>query len=365
MRKMTAVFFYVCFFSQLKAVAAEHSFMLPSVVGRSIKQKFMEFLESSKTTTSFRKEQKNIVASKSVSSVMKILKDPVEKSLLAFKSRDKPPVGGKNMTVTLYGKRAFFWNRGIKTNLKLRSRFYLESYGPNQQRVERSSTMAKKGFLELKLKNPELRYLNVSSKIRLKVKDEDIQKLYQLASRGKSLSPLKEKIKSYQPVSEHGSLEALFVIMNFLYKIDRKFVSPMYAVSYERSSYELTEEEYMRQRKYRFLKKKNLGKVNYQITIDENVKGYYLSLEKILKEDLSSYLTKKITTEKTYHYPKDSLCLEIKKPVDVEMLEGRKRSTVHQQLEDEIVGVIMNHVNTYPGFTRLKGKLGHVRMHFQ
>ena len=360
--KITPILILYGFILTNPCVAKNHSFSLTSTEGKQLLKLFLPQLEQ-KNTTAFRQEQKNVVSSSLILPLIEKIKAPKTKDdRFFFKERNPSPKGKQNMTLTFYGKRAFFFNNTIKSNVKLRARFYLE--GEHQEEkliITRSSKMPQEGFLELKFKNPGPDYLNISSKIRVKIKDNDLMALYHAAKTNGSFYQIQQSVEQSNPSSHKQKIQTLFAMIKILYLKDPDFVSPMFAISYERFAYEFIEEDYTFKKHSFSLRKKKLGPVSYQLTIDQNVTSYLPSLLNMTKYGLSDYMISKIKDETSYHYPKNSNCVEIKKPMLIEQLKSKQKSKPHRWIEQYLVYPVMRHRQTVKGFKKSAGKLGHIR----
>ena len=343
-------------------------FKINSSHGRLLVEKLKNSIEK-KSTTSIRKEQKTVTHAAHLHERLQWLQDPFKKNRLfkknkrmaiVFTTRDFAKSGYKNVTFTFYGKGAFFWNLGIKTKIKLRARFYLQKNIIDGS-YERSDEMTSHSFLELKVKNPSPNELNSVNKYRVKIEDSDLLQLFFTKEEDieKNLQQIKDRLLEQADVKKIKMIEAMFSVIDDLTATDNKFIKPQIAISYERTAKKYLEEKY--RSKKGLIKRTSFKDMEYQLTLDQNIKGYKLSSN--FMDDCSSFLVffEKNKDNYVYEYPKDSIVVEIKVPLSVANLDPKSYSTVHKRIQDEFIASVFTQEALYPGFLLNKGKASHFK----
>lgn len=322
-----------------------------------------------KSTTSLRREQKTVTFATHLHERLQWLQDPFKKirilkknkiMAVVFSTRDHAQNGYKNITYTFYGKGAYFWNLGIKTKIKLRARFYLQENIANGS-YERAKALESLSFLELKVKNPSPEELNSVNKYRVKIEDRDLLEL--INTEKEKTSEVLAKIKNNTLNKVQGKktemIETMFLVIKDLATEDNKFIEPQLAISYERTAKKFLEEKY--KSKKGLLKRKFYKDMEYQLTLDQNIKGYKLSRGFM---DNSSNFLEFFQNNKNnflYQYPHDSVVVEIKVPLSVANLNPKEYSPIHRRIHDEFINSVFTQEALYPGFRLNKGKAGHLK----
>ena len=343
-------------------------FKINSSRGRILVEKLKNSIEK-KSTTSLRREQKTVTHANHLHERLEWLQDPFKKKrflkkgkklAVVFSTRDHTKSGYKNITYTFYGRGAYFWNLGIKTKIKLRARFYLlESLDDGH--YERPEQMSSYSFLELKIKNPSPSELNSVNKYRIKIEDNDLIKLINAEGDDviTSLNAIKEKAIKESEGRKHFMIEAMFSAIDYLLEIDPKFIKPQFAISYERTAKKFLEEKY--NAKLGLFRKKSFKDMEYQLTLDRNVKGY--KLEPNFIDDSLGFIDffQRSKDHFTYEYPEDSVVAEIKVPLAIANLDPKAYSTIHKRIHEGFIRPVFTQEALYPGFRIGKGKAGHFK----
>ena len=343
------VFFAI---SSIRINAHEISFTEGSKIIKSL------LSELGQTTTSFRSEEKTVLKKSLFKKAYSNFTTHCNDKRLKTSQRDVTIKDGKNATFTFYGKRIYFYNLGIKTNIKFRVRFYLatDKVGEKFFLVNNETLY---GFIEIKIKNPNPSLRGISVKTRLRISESLIKKLCQLNPKNinydSQLNLLKKEILNQN--KDTDKVDNFFSLLSILTKINSNFKKPLNAISYERRSLKIEEEKYKKNNK---LIKKNLGKIEYQLTIDENIKSYKSKALLDNTHSLSYYFKNLAKNDMIKAYPQDSLVVEIKTPTNVFLLNDKKRSQPHKNLQKHLFYPIMNSSYVYPGFKKNKGKRHHM-----
>ncbi|MBF0361329.1 MAG: hypothetical protein HQK49_09970 [Oligoflexia bacterium] len=235
---------------------------------------YVDYLTKSQktfSTTSLRKEHKSTLSNSNWEKIVRRLKtkESVDDIPINLTLRDIPSLHSKNYTFTFYGKKARFQNDSIKTKIKLRARFYLESKegatlrnGKEIKFVKRSLTTAKEGWLELKIQNPTPNTQLAVNKYRIMISDKDLIKLFSMDSSSNIFSQFIEELRFKAKENKQNDPSTVDAMLNVIKKIaikDNEFIHPKLAISYERFAYQFNEKD------------KN-GKIfNHQITMDKDV----------------------------------------------------------------------------------------------
>ncbi|MBC61500.1 MAG: hypothetical protein CMP11_03505 [Zetaproteobacteria bacterium] len=285
---------------------------------------------------------------------------------IQFLPRDTCPAGAKNVTFTFYGKSVGLGVAGLDSSIKLRARFYLQ-VDPRLARknISRAEGVEDSLFLELKLKNPSVTELGISKKYRIKIKDADLLSLYSLKPKSQSFSKdvkdLLEKVKSYQDKSQYKMTHLIFDQIRLIAKSDENFIKPYLAISYHRSAYKYIEKDYPLKKKFYFLTTKKKD-IEYQLTIDENIKGYSPK-PKHFKNGFLDYFNDLKDKDLIYQYPQNVSVVEFKQPILVAKKSKDEMSTTHLFIKSKIIDKLFREAKTARGFLLGKGKLHQIRKH--
>lgn len=346
-------------------------FKINSSYGRVLVEKLKSSIDK-KSTTSLRREQKSVIPAETLHERLEWLQNPFrlksflkkpKKYAVVFANRDEIEKGYKNITYTFYGKGAYFWNLGIKTKIKLRARFYLQENTENGD-YRRPEQLNSYSFLEVKIKNPSPEELNIVNKYRVKIEDSELLKLINTDAKTKDivLKKLKRKILENSAGKKAKMINAMFEVIADLAAKDAKFIKPQLAISYERTAKKYLEEDY--KAKLGLLKRKHYKDVEYQLTIDNNIKGY--RLKKGFMDTYEQFIDFFNNNKEhyIYQYPQDAIVVEIKVPLTVANLKEKSYSPVHNRIYNEFISQVFTEEALYPGFRLNKGKAGHVRRIF-
>jgi hypothetical protein len=316
--------------------------------------------ELGQTTTSFRSEEKTVLKKSLFKKAYSNFTTHCNDKRLKTSQRDIALENGKNATFTFYGKRIYFYNLGIKTNIKFRVRFYLATDDIGKDFfLANNETLY--GFIEIKIKNPSPSLRGISVKTRLKLNEALIKRLCQLNPKNphydRQLNLLKKDMLNENQNKDTDKVDKFFSLLRTLSKINSNFKKPSNAISYERRSIKIEEEKYKKDNK---LIKRNLGRIEYQLTIDENIKSYKSQALFDNTHSLAYYFKTIAKRDMIKTYPQDSLVVEIKTPTNVFLLNDKKRSQPHKALQKYLFYPIMNSAYVYPGFKKNKGKRHHM-----
>lgn len=360
-------------------------------------------------TTSCRQEQKSVLPSEIWTQILEKLQnyqdDQHDIHGIVFKNRDEVAKdGGINLTFTFYGKGAKFENHGVSTKVRMRARFYLVAIPEIRNaageivrafKVIRSPITNHKGFLEIKIKNPSPQEENSVNKYRLVIADEDMIALFHANSRDASfpqiIEDLKAKAKSITFEGKKGAIakndpklvDEFFAQLSKLATKDPAFLSPQFAISYERSGLSLEEQDYpvpirkevKKSFHWPFSKKKfkeeiSKKRIEYQMTIDKNVNLHTpiipSELPIALSDPKEDWIAKHLYPESgTFNarYPANAMVLEFKDPAPVAYFPSRKRSATHNVLYQEIIAKMKSDIMA--NFEVTRGKAGHFSKYYK
>ncbi|NRA44375.1 MAG: hypothetical protein HRU09_05400 [Oligoflexales bacterium] len=343
-------------------------FKINSSYGRTLVEKLKNSIER-KSTTSVRREQKTVTYVSHLHERLELLQDPFKKKRLfkksktiavVFTTRDQTKPGYKNVTYTFYGRGAYFWNLGIKTKIKLRARFYLLENLENGV-YERPEQMASYSFLELKIKNPSPAELNSVNKYRVKIEDTDLIKLInsEVDDISSVLVYLKDKALSQAQGKKIDMVNTMFSVIDELATIEPKFTKPQFAISYERTAKKYLEEKY--KAKIGLLKRKSFKDMEYQLTLDQNIKGYRIPSKFMSNSSSFIEFFQGNKDNFNYQYPEDCIVAEIKVPIAIANLDPKACSAIHKHIYEGFIKPVFNQESLYPGFRLNKGKAGHFK----
>lgn len=318
------------------------------------------------TTTNLRIEQKNILETKQVEN---ILAPFLKKNLtphhkkVSFTSREQTSEDHTNSTITLYGKKIFFWNHHIKTNIKLRARVYLSKKNDDRD-FKRIPLLKNNFFLELKIKNARPCEFNVSRKYRLLISNDDLKFLYQINSRDLSfasqLRQLKNHIESANPEKSKEEINTFFSVLEQLARIDQDFIRPIFAVQYTRQAYKFVDSFYYK-RKF-FMKKWPKDKIEYQVTLDQNIKVYKINAKKLHQQSFDAYLTENLKDNLIYEYPKDLYFVEFKAPLVTLNRHYQKHSFSFKTVKKNLLIPLFEILKSHGKYKKNKGKLASIAL---
>jgi hypothetical protein len=321
----------LCFFIAQNIFASEISFSEGEYVVRKVLQGV-----GKSSTTSLRFEEKTVVSEVNILGILDRFNEKSQGLKLSVEKRDKEQELSKNATFTFYGKKLFFYNLGIKTTIKFRMRFYLLSH-PDTVGFERSDYS---GYLEIKVKNPSALYQGVSIKNRIKLADEDLLKFCQLVGDTRGF---KERMaEKTQDQNKKHKIENFFNLVEFLSAIDQDFTRFNFATSYERSSLKIIENK----------KKFKKQKIEYQFTMDRQVKSYLVNID---FSDIFSFsdFFKKAKPSKVI--PDQAVVVEVKIPVAAESLSKK-----YNDLKEVLFDPVLDKSIVYSSFKQGKGKYYHL-----
>lgn len=277
---------------------------------------------------------------------------------VVFNSRDQKSTGAKNGTFTFYGKGMFFWNLGVKTKIKLRARAYLQLFPDH---TERSKITANSFFLELKVKNPDPNKPGSVEKFRAKILDQDLLALYQLDPDSQNFVPklrdIENNVIALDP-EKAVMVSKMFYVIYQLAKVRTGFIRPLYAISYTREAKEFTEQDYRRRKLFG---KKRYKEVQYQFTVDENIKGFLPKFDPANPFDLTKYVTTNKEADLAYAFPSDAVSVELKVPQMVADFQTKEMSFFHRKFAETAISALSDPNNRVEGFASDRGKIGHFR----
>ncbi len=308
------------------------------------------------STTSCRKEQKSVIHK----SLFPLLVKKLDDKSIKLHSRDNHPSGGRNITLTFYGKKAVFENDGVKTKIRFRIRFYLqriESHNSqsdsstkeidddlfdeisgtiSNKKILRSIITDKLGFIEIKIKNPSASEVNGVIKLRMLLNDNLINKLISEDFSEEDL------LKFSHPKNKASEASAIINIIRELSKIDPQFSSPQFGISYERDTFQIRDNFY----------EEEGHKVDYQMTLDSKIEYHK---PKLPLSNIEDYLDSKSEIS----YPLDSKAFEFKDPYPIAGRDRSGMSPLHRVLLETFVDETQSEKNMFPGMKKNKGKAGH------
>ena len=154
-----------------------------------------------------------------------------------------------------------------------------------------------------------------------------------------------------------GAIKSFFNLMKILSEVNSGFTTLRFATSYQRESIKIIESKYKQRR--RFLKK-NLGSLEYQLTMDKYIRSYLINVDMAENFNFTKYFRQDIRRQVGCQYPDNSVVMEIKTPAIISLLSDRRKSKTHLILKKELFYPVMSHLNLYPGFKKDKGKFYHL-----
>lgn len=308
-------------------------------------------------TTNLRVEEKNILDIKQINTYLKpFLGEGPTKRKVQFSFRDKKLKNQKSLTQTIYGKKIYFWNDRIKTNIKLRARVYLKQ--KKSGAFKRIKKLKHLFFLELKLKNANPSERNVSRKLRFLVSDKALERLYRANPKSPSFSlelkKLGASLLETNPKKTKQEVEKFLRAVKKFTRIDPEFVKPLYVVEYSRVGYKLGEN---------YEHKNLLGKtldqkeIEYQVTMDKDIKIYKIDESRFLNSGLKQYIKKEIKQDLLYQYEDNLRVIEFKYPKLIQDRSYQRHSSVYKELKKHFAFPLFEHINPYGNYERNKGKL--------
>jgi hypothetical protein len=315
----------------------------------------------SEDTTSNRKEIKNVIPLPLLDEAFTRLKKPgiaptslvstipVLTKGITFEDRDTPPPAGRYATYTIYGRGLAFANQGTTTKIKLRARFYLTTTSP-ESIFSRSKNFENSAFLEVKIKNPTADEENIVHKYRIKIRDQQILRLFRLDPRHplyvSQLHALKHEIKGSVDPKNKYLVGMIFDAIEQLSKESPLFIRPSFAISYERQALKYLEN----------------NEREYQITVDKEVRGYRVPQNLSAADfDFSSYFLSQANADRIVAYPDNSRVTEIKIPALASQIANKDQSAVLKKISNDFIGPIFKQTSTLTGFRLNRGKAGHFK----
>lgn len=325
------------------------------------------------TTTSCRKEQKSVIPQKIWEEIVAKLLEKRKSTFMKknkvppieLASRDKLPEGGTNGTYTFYGKGKKFMNQGIPTKIRMRARFYLNIFDKKNDGTEivRSGATKDKAFLEIKIRNPSPKEINSVNKFRIMIKDEDLLRLFKANPKNEEefSALIDDLIANSEKLPENKDqmkmVKTLFKTIFDMARRNPDFIKPVLGVSYERRGYSYTEKKYPLSRADR--KAFGGSEVEYQITVDSNLRGYLPKL-KDFKKGLNFEKYFQESSKDTFgHYALNATVIEFKDPQPMSNFPLKKMSPIHRFLYKELVHKMHDPENVIKGYTPNKGKASH------
>jgi hypothetical protein len=335
------------------------------------------------STTSFRKETKATVPGPALAKVMKELEaGKPEKGVapLAFRSREKVESELPHGNFTYYGRAAGFRNDGgRKTAIRMRVRMYVGFQG-NFTQVTRSPEAANLAWLELKIKNPNDQEPDGVHKYRINLEDKDILKLFRANPADANFSAVIQELKAnaiglHMETNTEKKVNGIFNAIEALARKEPSFIQPLFVTAYARNSYSYTQTDYeislppvTKKKKfsnlwghlgsqYKLQEKKKV-KAEFQITIDNHVRGYKAQ---VFPEDtvleIQRYFNPGFKGQ-VVNYPENAVVIELKEPGDVSQLRASQQSATHLWIKSKLIPFMtLEHL---PNFLVNRGKAGHL-----
>ena len=310
-------------------------------------------------TTTLRMEEKNILRQKDVQKHLKpFLNESTKKDHIHFELRDASLKKKRSKTTTIYGKKIFFWNDTVKTNIKLRARVYSQKLPDGS--YQRIKKLSDRFYLELKVKNATPDEFNVSRKYRFLIKDTVLKNLYSLDPKlpnfEKELRKIGAKIKKENPKKTDKQLEIFLRTVIKFTEIDEEFIKPLFVVTYSRKGYKF-EEKYKGRKHIRKKKREEVQTVEYQITLDENIRVYEIDQETFKRKTVEKYLNKYLKKYPLFKYDEELCFIEFKSPMKAQNKSYQKHSHYYKQLQHDFFTPLFEIINTYGEYEKNKGKL--------
>jgi hypothetical protein len=299
-----------------------------------------------KSTTSSRKELKSAI---SVNVWNKIF-DKIKNGPLKIFTRDAVDEYYSNSTFTYYGKKVVFKNNGVKTNFKMRIRYYIKLPKNEGDPILRADQTSTKGWLEIKIKHPSLEEKFGVLKLRALLPDEHLNALVTLDPNSLEFAELILKIQREAPLNPKNNSAEVMALTDTIFemaKIDKKFARPKLAISYERTAYAFNEADDSIYSEF--------GNVQYQATLDENI-VYYSTKNQGQDVDLDVVNYYNNSSRIVATYPDGILALEFKDPFPIANFGRQDRSKAHNFYYDNLVDVM--HDEAAEGFKLNRGKFG-------
>lgn len=338
----------VCILSpclQAEEIDAEHGKRIIQNLSAAIKE----------DTTSLRQEFKSVLNEDVYQSVLNTLTNGAQiedGKHLDFKLRDENVPNAKNATYTFYGKSLFFKNGAVETSIKLRARFYLEM--SNDGSVNLSPVIGSGAFLELKIENPAEDLEHVVNKYRIRIEPSVLNKLFSANALSPNFNQLlnwvEYKTIEYPSNSRDKDLViAFFKAVREFTEMVPGFINPDLGIYYERSAYQLTEYPYESVDPGT----KMPHSVEYQFTLDKNIKGYFVQPTFLGAFSFLEYFRMGLASTPHIQYPDSTYVFEVKVPMSVGKFPNGKRSLTHEYLNRSFIEMLKA--------SHSKGKAGYLR----
>ncbi len=336
---------------------------IASQIGRSVSEDLRQVLRGD--TTALRKESKAVLSEDTLRAIGETLAkgffSPQGPVTLRLNFRNKKMPSAKNGTFTFYGQRVFFEEGGLKTSIKLRARFYFDI--GNDGSLSRSLLTRQEAYLELKIKNPEPDLENVVNKFRIKIADQDLLQLFNAdASQPEFpeiLSQIERNVTALPSNSADQDLVPIFFkTLRALVQYEPQFINPTLGIYYERVSLAYTEKDYQSEN---ILDPVSVGDVEYQFTIDRNVRGYVPKVYGDPSFSFEDYFREGMTHDWILSYPEDTVVVEAKVPISVANLSGSQKSLMHNFIDDAFIDKMTQDGIRESAFKANRGKAAHLR----
>ena len=347
--------FFLFFLSSLGFSERKEKIEIEKSLGIKLIAPLLEGEESN--TTNLRVEKKNILTVEKINEYLgPFLGKTKEKRKYLFKIRDRSLKNKRSLTTTFYGKKIFFLNGVVKTNIKLRARVYSTKEAATH--FKRIKKLKHKFFLELKLKNASPKELNVSRKYRLLISDKTLTRLYQMDAKSSEFSKewdsLEDSLASTNPKRTRDDIKKFLRIAKEFALIDPDFIKPMYVVQYSRVAYKFNEE-------YKphgvFTGRKSVKNFEYQITMDRDVKIFEINRDEFFEKSLWKYVKEDLPQNLFYQYEKNVRVIEFKYPLETQERNYQKRSSCFKELKNYFAYPLFDYKNAYGNYKKNKGKL--------
>ena len=334
---------------------AEGKVKIPTQTGLALIEPLLNGQEA--TTTTLRVEKKNILEEAHIKKFLNPLLEESKrghrKKRIHFEARNPELEGKKSRTTTFYGKKISFENGPVTTNIKLRARVYSEL--KNSGHFKRIGFLKDQFFLELKLKNAKPEEFNVSRKYRFLIHDNDLRKLFNLDTRKetfeKELKQIVYALKQSNPQKTKEEMKQFYLVLKNACLIDREFTKPLYVVEYSRQGFKFLE-NYSRR-----VLSRNKEEIEYQITLDKEIKVFKLKNSDFKNRSVGSYLKHDMKHDLLYTYEEDLCFLEFKLPLGTQERQYQKHSSCFKALKKKFFSPLFEESEAYGHYERDKGKL--------
>lgn len=332
-------------------------------IEKSILDKLRE--ASLEDTTSLRREFKLVIDQSTYHLLAQQLEQGVtlsEDTKVKFQLRDNIVENGKNATFTFYGSSLTFPNGNVKTSIKLRSRFYLQVM--NDGSINIAPFIKNSSFLEIKINNATENLKNVVNKYRLQIYNEDLIQLFSLDPKGLEFLPklriIEEKVSRHPANRNLKNLISIFFnAINIFAQLNEKFITPEVGIYYERVAYQVIEDPYLMRDD---VEVQNLGRMDYQITVDKNVRGYF-EMPNFNEPSFTfiDFFRKDLANGTYTEYPLNTYVVETKIPLKISQLDEKFRSKTHNYVYSEFIQKLEDEFKNSDIFKVNKGKASYLR----